>query len=121
VLIDLNYARDTTSGREGMDLISRIHALDPALPIVVMTAWGTVDLAVQAMRRGVCDFVQKPWDNRHLLQTLAKQVKHAQARRSFKTRWQLTGRGIRGCKESSSKPESYRKLVNDFCSVVAGF
>ena len=86
VLIDLNYARDTTSGREGMDLISRIHALDPSLPIVVMTAWGTVDLAVQAMRRGVCDFVQKPWDNRHLLQTLAKQVKHAQARRSFQNR-----------------------------------
>jgi sigma-B regulation protein RsbU (phosphoserine phosphatase) len=86
VLIDLNYARDTTSGREGMDLISRIHALDPSLPIVVMTAWGTVDLAVQAMRRGVCDFVQKPWDNRHLLQTLAKQVKHAQARRSFQNK-----------------------------------
>ena len=86
VLIDLNYARDTTSGREGIDLISRIHALDPALPIVVMTAWGTVDLAVQAMRRGVCDFVQKPWDNRHLLQTLAKQVKHAQARRSFQNK-----------------------------------
>jgi sigma-B regulation protein RsbU (phosphoserine phosphatase) len=69
-----------------MDLISRIHALDPSLPIVVMTAWGTVDLAVQAMRRGVCDFVQKPWDNRHLLQTLAKQVKHAQARRSFQNK-----------------------------------
>jgi sigma-B regulation protein RsbU (phosphoserine phosphatase) len=86
VLIDLNYARDTTSGREGIDLISRIQALDPSLPIVVMTAWATVDLAVEAMRRGVRDFVQKPWENPRLLQTLRKQVKHARARRSFQTR-----------------------------------
>lgn len=86
VLMDLNYARDTTSGREGIDLISRIHALDPVLPIVVMTGWGTVDLAVEAMRRGVRDFVQKPWDNARLLQTLNKQVKHARARRSAQHR-----------------------------------
>ena len=89
VLIDLNYARDTTSGREGIDLISRIHALDPLLPIVVMTAWGTVDLAVEAMRRGVSDFVQKPWDNPRLLQTLRKQVKHARARRN--AQYQIEG------------------------------
>jgi phosphoserine phosphatase RsbU/P len=82
VLIDLNYARDTTSGREGIDLISRIQALDPSLPIVVMTAWATVDLAVEAMRRGVRDFVQKPWENPRLLQTIRKQVKHARARRT---------------------------------------
>ena len=86
VLMDLNYARDTTSGREGMDLISRIHALDPALPIVVMTGWGTVDLAVEAMRRGVRDFVQKPWENSRLLQTLHKQVRHARARRNAQLR-----------------------------------
>jgi len=86
VLIDLNYARDTTSGREGIDLISRIHALDPSLPIVVMTAWATVDLAVEAMRRGVRDFVQKPWENKRLLQTLRKQVKHAHARRAAQQR-----------------------------------
>jgi len=86
VLMDLNYARDTTSGREGIDLISRIHALDPALPIVVMTAWGTVDLAVEAMRRGVRDFVQKPWDNPKLLQTLRKQVLHARVRRNVECR-----------------------------------
>jgi sigma-B regulation protein RsbU (phosphoserine phosphatase) len=91
VLIDLNYARDTTSGREGLDLISRIQALDPSLPIVVMTAWGTVDLAVEAMRRGVRDFVQKPWENPRLLQTLRKQVKHARARRSVQDRL-ATGR-----------------------------
>jgi sigma-B regulation protein RsbU (phosphoserine phosphatase) len=86
VLMDLNYARDTTSGREGIDLISRIHALDPSLPIVVMTAWATVDLAVEAMRRGVRDFVQKPWENKRLLQTLRKQVKHAHARRAAQQR-----------------------------------
>lgn len=86
VLMDLNYARDTTSGREGIDLISRVHALDPALPIVVMTGWATVDLAVEAMRRGVRDFVQKPWDNSRLLQTLHKQVRHARARRNVQHR-----------------------------------
>ena len=86
VLMDLNYARDTTSGREGLDLISRIQALDPLLPIIVMTAWANVDLAVEAMRRGVRDFVQKPWENPRLLQTLHKQVKHARARRSARLR-----------------------------------
>ena len=86
VLMDLNYTRDTTSGREGLDLVSRVHALDPALPIVVMTGWGTVDLAVEAMRLGVCDFVQKPWDNSRLLKTLHKQVKHARARRNVQHR-----------------------------------
>ncbi len=81
VLIDLNYARDTTSGQEGLDLISRIQAEDNSLPIVVMTAWGTVDLAVEAMRRGVRDFVQKPWENSRLLQVLRAQIEHGQTRR----------------------------------------
>ena len=90
VLMDLNYARDTTSGREGIDLISRIHALDPTLPIVVMTGWATVDLAVEAMRRGVGDFVQKPWENSRLLQTLHKQVRHARARRNVQHRLAAT-------------------------------
>jgi sigma-B regulation protein RsbU (phosphoserine phosphatase) len=89
VLMDLNYARDTTSGREGIDLITRIQALDPLLPIVVMTGWATVDLAVETMRRGVRDFVQKPWDNSRLLQTLHKQVKNARARRSYQHRLSL--------------------------------
>src|SRR5499427_1325163 len=74
VLMDLNYARDTTSGQEGLDLLARIQAIDPTLPIVVMTAWGTVDIAVEAMRRGARDFVQKPWDNARLLATLRTQV-----------------------------------------------
>ena len=74
VLMDLNYARDTTSGQEGLDLLARVQAIDPTLPVVVMTAWGTVDLAVEAMRRGARDFVQKPWDNARLLATLRTQV-----------------------------------------------
>jgi DNA-binding NtrC family response regulator len=74
VLIDLNYARDTTSGAEGLDLLGRIRDLDAHLPVLVMTAWGTVDLAVEAMRRGARDFVQKPWDNARLLATLRTQI-----------------------------------------------
>src|ERR1700747_622857 len=61
VLIDLNYARDTTSGTEGLDLLSRIRGADPALPVVVMTAWASVEGAVEAIRRGARDYVQKPW------------------------------------------------------------
>jgi len=79
VLIDLNYTRDTTSGREGLDLLSRILALDGALPVVVMTAWGSVDLAVEAMRRGARDFVQKPWENERLLAILRTQVELGRA------------------------------------------
>ncbi|HEY0760960.1 MAG TPA: sigma-54 dependent transcriptional regulator [Pyrinomonadaceae bacterium] len=81
VLIDLNYARDTTSGSEGLDLLSRIRAVDPTLPVVVMTAWGSVDLAVEAMRRGARDFIQKPWDNARLLAVLRTQVELGEALR----------------------------------------
>jgi DNA-binding NtrC family response regulator len=81
VLIDLNYARDTTSGSEGLDLLSKIQAVDPSLPVVVMTAWGSVGLAVEAMRRGARDFIQKPWDNARLLAILRTQVELAQALR----------------------------------------
>ena len=81
VLIDLNYARDTTSGSEGLDLLTRIRAADPTLPVVVMTAWGSVDLAVEAMRRGARDFIQKPWDNARLIAVLRTQVELAEALR----------------------------------------
>jgi DNA-binding NtrC family response regulator len=74
VLIDLNYTRDTTSGQEGLDLLSEIVALDGTLPVIVMTAWGNVDLAVEAMRRGARDFIQKPWENERLLSILRTQV-----------------------------------------------
>ncbi len=81
VLMDLNYARDTTSGSEGLDLITKIKSKDPTLPVVVMTAWGSVDLAVETMRRGARDFIQKPWDNARLLTVLRTQVELANALR----------------------------------------
>src|SRR3954451_18632131 len=74
VLIDLNYTRDTTSGQEGLGLLSDIVAIDNTLPVVVMTAWGNVERAVEAMRRGARDFVQKPWENERLLSILRTQV-----------------------------------------------
>ena len=82
VLMDLNYARDTTSGQEGLDLLTRIRALDDTLPVVVMTAWGSVEVAVEAMRRGARDFVQKPWDNPRLLTIVRIQVELGRALRT---------------------------------------
>jgi DNA-binding NtrC family response regulator len=73
-VIDLNYARDTTSGREGLDLIPQIQGVDPSLPIIVMTAWGTIDVAVEAMRRGARDFLEKPWDNHRVLAVIRNQA-----------------------------------------------
>ena len=73
ILMDLNYARDTTSGQEGLNLLNRLHAEVDAPPIVVMTAWGNIELAVEAMRCGASDFIQKPWDNARLLETIDKQ------------------------------------------------
>jgi sigma-B regulation protein RsbU (phosphoserine phosphatase) len=86
VLVDLNYTRDTTSGTEGLELVSRIRSMDETVPVLVMTAWGSVDQAVEAMRRGASDFVQKPWDNRELLQKLENQLSTAAAQR--RTRWE---------------------------------
>src|ERR1043166_5657988 len=80
-LIDLNYTRDTTSGQEGLDLLARLREIDATLPVVVMTAWGSVGLAVEAMRRGARDFVQKPWDNERLLTILRTQAELARALR----------------------------------------
>jgi DNA-binding NtrC family response regulator len=81
VLMDLNYARDTTSGQEGLDLLARIQSLDNTLPVVVMTAWGNVELVVEAMRRGARDFMQKPWDNSRLVAILRNQVELGRALR----------------------------------------
>ncbi len=80
-LIDLNYSRDTTSGEEGMELLAALRAADPELPVVVMTAWGTIDLAVRAMQAGAADFIEKPWDNRRLVNVLGAQVELARSRR----------------------------------------
>jgi DNA-binding NtrC family response regulator len=81
LLIDLNYTRDTTSGQEGLDLLSEIVALDSAIPVIVMTAWGNVGLAVEAMRRGARDFIQKPWENERLLTVLRTQIELRRALR----------------------------------------
>jgi sigma-B regulation protein RsbU (phosphoserine phosphatase) len=90
ILMDLNYTRDTTSGREGMDLLAMLEARGNPSPVVVMTAWGDIELAVEAMRRGAADFVQKPWDNARLIETLERQAReHAErtaARR--RDRWE---------------------------------
>jgi DNA-binding NtrC family response regulator len=80
-LIDLNYARDTTSGKEGLDLLAQMQTLDGTLPIVVMTAWSSVELAVSAMRRGARDFVQKPWENERLLAIVRNQIELGRALR----------------------------------------
>jgi sigma-B regulation protein RsbU (phosphoserine phosphatase) len=81
LLMDLNYARDTTSGREGLDLLGQLEHFPDAPPIVVMTGWGTVGLAVETMQRGVGDFVEKPWENNRLLEILRKQIQYGRVRR----------------------------------------
>jgi DNA-binding NtrC family response regulator len=81
VLMDLNYARDTTSGEEGLELLARIRDIDPTLPLVVMTAWASVELAVQAVHRGARDFIEKPWENARLLTILRTQAELARALR----------------------------------------
>ncbi len=79
VLMDLNYTRDTTSGKEGLDLLSHLQALDKTVPVIVMTAWGSVEGAVEAIRRGAKDYIEKPWDNARLLTTLRTQIELAKA------------------------------------------
>jgi FixJ family two-component response regulator len=81
LLMDLNYARDTTSGQEGLDLLSRIQSIDATLPVIVMTGWGSVEVAVEAMRRGVRDFVQKPWENSRLISILRTHTEQGQVLR----------------------------------------
>ena len=81
VLMDMNYARDTTSGAEGLDLLAEVLGYSSRLPVIVMTAWASVDLAVEAMRRGACDFIQKPWDNTRLLTVLRTQIELRRALR----------------------------------------
>jgi DNA-binding NtrC family response regulator len=98
-LIDLNYARDTTSGEEGLTLLSRLQALDVPMPVIVMTAWGTVDLAVEAMRRGARDFIQKPWDNERVIAVVRTQVELARALRRSQ-RLEAENRVLRGASDT---------------------
>jgi DNA-binding NtrC family response regulator len=81
VLVDLNYTRDTTSGREGLDLLAEIQEFDPRLPVIVMTAWGNVDIAVESIKRGARDFIQKPWENERLLSLIRV---HAELRQALR-------------------------------------
>ncbi len=80
-LLDLNYSRDTTSGSEGLELVTQVQAIDSTVAVIVMTAWGSIELAVKAMHNGACDFLQKPWDNQQLLRLLERQVEHSHALR----------------------------------------
>jgi DNA-binding NtrC family response regulator len=81
LIMDLNYTRDTTSGQEGLDLLTKIQGIDSMVPVIVMTAWGSVELAVEAMRRGARDFIQKPWDNPRLLSIVRTQIALTEALR----------------------------------------
>jgi sigma-B regulation protein RsbU (phosphoserine phosphatase) len=80
-LLDLNYSRDTTSGSEGLELVTQVQTIDSTVAVIVMTAWGSIELAVKAMHNGACDFVQKPWDNQQLLRLLEQQVERSHALR----------------------------------------
>jgi sigma-B regulation protein RsbU (phosphoserine phosphatase) len=119
VLMDLNYARDTTSGKEGLDLIERIHAVDHALPIVVMTAWATVDLAVESMRLGVRDFVQKPWENSRLLRKLKTQIDYGRRLRDTEAAKQSRERQLK--LELDEAREIQRRLMPRKMPHLPGF
>ena len=108
VLMDLNYARDTTSGREGMDLLEELRAIDQTLPVIVMTAWGSVESAVEAMRRGARDYIEKPWDNARLLATLRTQIELGRALRAAE-RLEHENRLLR----QDGRAEGLPKLVTD--------
>jgi DNA-binding NtrC family response regulator len=115
-LIDLNYTRDTTSGQEGLDLLTRIQSLDSTLPVVVMTAWGSVDVAVEAMRRGARDFVQKPWENARLLSILWTQVELGRALRKGE-RLEAENQALRG--EAGSKMIAEAPAMQPILQMIA--
>lgn len=104
-LIDFNYSRDTTSGEEGLDLLEKLHQVAPDLPVVAMTAWGKVPLAVEAMRRGAADFIEKPWDNARLISVLRAQIALGDAARRQR-RLQAENRLLRGGVDGAFVAES---------------
>ena len=110
VLMDLNYTRDTTSGQEGLDLLAEIRAADRNLPVVVMTAWASVEVAVEAMRRGARDFVEKPWDNTRLLSNLRTQVELGRALRRGE-RLEAENRALRDDASRKNGGEGGRRLI----------
>lgn len=113
MVMDLNYARDTTSGREGLDLIRRIRERDTLTPIVVMTAWSNVALAVEAMQQGASDFVQKPWDNPRLLSIVRTQTELGRARRG--AAW----RDARQRQDLELAAQVQRQLLPQDCPAIA--
>lgn len=118
VLIDLNYTRDTTSGQEGMELVARIKEMDAQLPVIVMTAWGNIDLAVEAMRRGASDFIQKPWENARLLSILRTQMELHRSQR--RTQWlEAENRILRapGAPDFIASAESMRQVLETMSRV----
>jgi sigma-B regulation protein RsbU (phosphoserine phosphatase) len=115
VLMDLNYSRDTTSAEEGLELIQRVRQLHRSMPVIAMTAWGSIEIAVEAMRRGAGDFVQKPWDNLRLLSTLGKQIEIGrQARRE-------DARARREQAESEEAREIQQNLLPKELPEIAGY
>src|ERR1700735_5160309 len=104
VLMDMNYLRDTTSGDEGLALLDQLLARDGVVPFIVMTAWSSVDLAVEAMRRGAVDFIQKPWDNARLLATIEKQAHETGERLRQERRGENQPRDARKCQQKKFSP-----------------
>jgi DNA-binding NtrC family response regulator len=104
VLIDLNYTRDTTSGSEGLELLEHLHAFDSTLPIVVMTAWASIELVVEAMQKGARDFIQKPWDNARVLSIVRNQIALGSALRKTERLESAIGLAARGVEMIASSP-----------------
>jgi len=108
VLMDMNYERDTTADTEGLELVSQIREKDKNLPVLVMTAWGSVEVAVEAMRRGASDFVQKPWENQQLLGKVQAQVERVHALRQAQHYQEDELQQARDIKTSYSRSKSRR-------------
>ena len=127
VLIDLNYSKDTTSGNEGLELIERIHATDPSISIIAMTAWGSIETAVKTMQAGASDFLQKPWENERLISILKNQSRIVKAeRKSSKLteenkilRGEITLAGDEVFCRSTAMQETMRKLSRSHALVPA--
>ncbi len=118
ILMDLNYARDTTSGREGLDLLAQLNAIENVPPIIVMTGWATVGIAVEAMQRGVTDFVEKPWTNTKLLESLRKQVELGRERKELA---RSTVRQNQAHQEVASQLHKHEQEINEARSIQEGF
>jgi sigma-B regulation protein RsbU (phosphoserine phosphatase) len=120
VLMDLNYTRDTTSGGEGLDLLPRLKSLDHDLPVVAMTAWATIDLAIEAMRRGAGDFVLKPWDNATLVRTVQAQAQVRRDRNGRNAQRALEVRDMDGARRVQSRllPQSVPTLETLECAAA---